>query len=106
ALKNCLFNAANYAPPGSEVRVVVAREGRHATVAVIDRGIGIPKREQGKIFEEYYRGTHPEVRNREGTGLGLALVKNVVVAHKGRVAVKSEEGKGTEFRIELPIHEG
>lgn len=104
ALMNLLFNATKYSPPGSDVQVVVSRQGRKATVSVIDQGIGISKRDQKKIFQEYFRGDDPEVKNREGSGLGLALVQYAVNAHGGKVGVKSKRGKGSEFKIELPIH--
>lgn len=104
ALLNLLFNATKYSPAGSEVRVVVSRNSEYASVSVIDQGIGISKKEQKKIFAEYYRVDDPEVRNREGCGLGLPLVRYAVDAHRGRVTLKSEKGKGSEFGIELPIH--
>lgn len=105
-IMNLLSNAVKYSPVGSEIRVVLAREGKTAALSVIDQGIGIPKMERKKIFQEYYRGEDREVKNREGSGLGLALVKYAILRNRGKVIVKSEEGKGSEFRIELPIHEG
>lgn len=104
ALLNCLFNATKFSPPGSPINIAVSRDGKHAVVSVIDQGIGIPKRELKKIFEAYYRGQSSEVRNREGSGLGLALVKNAVEVHGGRLTVHSVEGTGSEFRIALPLH--
>lgn len=103
ALLNLLFNAVKYSPAGSEIRIVLSREGKMAHLSVIDEGIGIPVEEQKKIFREYYRVSDPEVRNREGSGLGLTLVKYAVNAHRGRIHVKSELGKGSEFKIELPL---
>lgn len=103
ALMNLIANAVKYSPPESTVRVILARAGNRAVLSVIDQGIGIPKKEWKKIFQEYYRGEDQEVRNREGSGLGLALVKYAVHAHRGRASVVSEEGKGSEFRIELPL---
>lgn len=103
ALMNLMANAVKYSPPDTTVRVVLARAGNKAVLSVIDQGIGIPKKEWKKIFREYYRGQDQEVRNREGSGLGLALVKYAVLAHQGKASVISQEGKGSEFRIELPL---
>lgn len=103
ALMNLLANAVKYSPPDSMVRVVLSRVGNRAVLSVIDQGIGIPKKEWKKIFREYYRGEDQEVRNREGSGLGLALVKYAVLAHRGKASVVSQEGKGSEFRIEIPL---
>ncbi|MBI4412260.1 MAG: HAMP domain-containing histidine kinase [Deltaproteobacteria bacterium] len=103
ALMNLLSNAVKYSPVGSEIRVALFREGNMAALSVIDHGIGIPKAERKKIFREYFRGADLEVRNREGSGLGLALVKYAVLAHRGKIRVKSEQGIGSEFKIELPV---
>ncbi|MBI4374593.1 MAG: HAMP domain-containing histidine kinase [Deltaproteobacteria bacterium] len=103
ALLNILYNARKYSPPGSEIRIVVSKEGDKVGISVIDQGIGIPKEEQKMIFRPYYRGKSPEAKNREGEGLGLAIVSHAVLAHRGDLTVKSEEGRGSEFRITLPL---
>ena len=103
ALLNLLFNAVKYSPAGTEIRVVLSRAENMASLSVIDQGIGIPVEEQKKIFREYYRGSDVEVKNREGSGLGLTIVKYAVHAHRGRIHVKSEVGKGSEFKIEIPL---
>ncbi|MBI2340747.1 MAG: hypothetical protein HYU99_10380 [Deltaproteobacteria bacterium] len=103
ALTNLLSNAVKYSPAGSEIRVVLSRDGKRVHLSVIDQGLGIPRREQKRIFRKYYRGEDAEVRNREGSGLGLAIVQYAVMAHRGKIKIKSEEGEGSEFTIALPI---
>ncbi len=104
ALINLLSNAVKYSPAGSQVRVVLSKTGNRVILSVCDQGIGIPRKEMTAIFREYCRGESLEVRNREGIGLGLALVRHAVLAHHGDIRVNSEEGKGSEFRIALPIN--
>ena len=70
---------------------------------VQDRGIGIPKSEQEKIFEKFYRCGDPLVHNIKGSGLGLSLVRHIVRAHGGDVNVESAPEKGSKFTIALPL---
>lgn len=104
AIINLLSNAVKYSPEGSQIRVFLSKTKNKVILSVCDEGIGIPKKEITTIFREYRRGDHPEVRNREGIGLGLALVRHAILAHKGKIRVNSEDGKGSEFQIELPIN--
>ena len=70
---------------------------------VVDRGIGIPRNEQSKIFEKFYRAGDPLVHNTKGSGLGLSLVRHIAHAHGGEVAVESTPGKGSTFTLTLPL---
>jgi len=70
---------------------------------VVDHGIGIPPKEQSKIFEKFYRVGDPLVHNTKGSGLGLSLVCHIVQAHGGEVAVESAPGQGSKFTITLPM---
>ena len=103
ALMNLLTNADKYSPDDKPVTVNVKRMKKHALIEVIDQGEGIPKEALKKIFHKFYRATRKEVTNVEGSGLGLALVKHTVEAHGGKVTVESEVGKGSVFRIVLPV---
>jgi signal transduction histidine kinase len=70
---------------------------------VSDEGVGIPAREQDRIFEKFYRIGRSETQGRRGSGVGLALVKHIVAAHGGRVTVESRPGEGSQFALHLPL---
>ena len=72
-------------------------------VAVQDTGMGIPKEEQERIFEQFFRATNVRKLGTMGTGLGLYLAKNIVEAHGGRIWFVSQEHEGSDFRIALPL---
>jgi signal transduction histidine kinase len=99
-LANLLDNAIKYTPADGRVVISVRTEAAGATVAFRDTGIGIAPDEQKKIWTRLYRGD--KSRSQHGLGLGLSLVKAVVEAHHGRVAVSSQEGAGSEFTVRLP----
>src|SRR4029079_18891718 len=77
--------------------------GDEVRIAVTDNGIGIPRPEHRRIFEKFYRIDDRLSRTKEGSGLGVALVKHVARAHNARVTVDSAEGKGSTFTIVLPV---
>jgi signal transduction histidine kinase len=88
--------------PADEVRVTVRSEGDEVTLAVEDHGVGIPKADQDRIFERFYKVDRVRVRG-GGTGLGLAIARHVVQQHGGRITVSSEEGRGSTFTVALPV---
>jgi signal transduction histidine kinase/DNA-binding response OmpR family regulator len=105
ALHQLLDNACKFSSGGTEVSVsawVDAEEGTMC-ISVADQGIGIPQGERERIFERFYQVDGGLARQYAGTGLGLALVKEIVEAHGGRVTVKSEVGAGSTFTIHLPL---
>lgn len=105
ALWNLLDNALKYSPPGGTIRVTVteAREPHTAAVSVSDEGMGIPADEQHAIFDRFVRGSEAKSHRIQGTGVGLALVREIMRAHRGGVAVRSEHGVGSTFTLTLPL---
>jgi two-component system, OmpR family, phosphate regulon sensor histidine kinase PhoR len=102
ALVNLLSNAVKYS--GDDVRILLSATGDDKTVclAVRDNGIGIPRSEQHRIFQKFYRVDERLTRAAEGSGLGLSIVQHVVRAHRGRITVESEPGQGSTFTVILP----
>jgi signal transduction histidine kinase len=101
ALWNLLDNAVKYSPDCRTVWVDVMHEDDRISVAVRDRGIGIPLREQREIFDRFVRGTESTARRIKGTGIGLAMVREIVHAHGGEIRVASEPGHGSQFTLVL-----
>lgn len=100
-LTNLLGNAIKYSPQGNPVEFKIIVESEQVVFKIIDRGIGIPSKDQEYLFKPFYRGSN--VDNIQGTGLGLAIVGRCVEAHKGQIHLESEEGKGTKITVILPI---
>ncbi|HVF49143.1 MAG TPA: HAMP domain-containing sensor histidine kinase [Pyrinomonadaceae bacterium] len=103
AFTNLLDNAVKYSGDAREIRVSLSSRGECVYLSVKDFGVGIPREEQGKIFEKFYRVSTGLVHDVKGSGLGLSLVEHIVKAHRGRVAVESEPGRGSTFTIQLPV---
>ncbi|MGQ0612916.1 MAG: heavy metal sensor histidine kinase [Planctomycetaceae bacterium] len=103
ALINVLDNAIKYSPREGRVRVVVYRQESEAVLEVIDPGPGIPKEHIDRIFDRFYRVDKARSRESGGVGLGLAIARWAVEANGGRIEVESHVGKGSRFRIRLPV---
>jgi two-component system, OmpR family, phosphate regulon sensor histidine kinase PhoR len=102
-LQNLLDNATQYTLPGG--RITLSADVRDADVVftVSDTGIGIPKADQSRIFERFYRVDAARSREAGGTGLGLAIAKHLVEVHGGRIWVESEIGQGSQFNFSVPV---
>jgi len=101
-LQNLLDNALRYTLPGGRVTVRAAEQSGNIMISVEDTGIGIPKVEQERIFERFYRIDAARSRELGGTGLGLSIAKHLVEAHGGHIEVRSEVGQGSTFSVYLP----
>ena len=97
-----LDNALRYTPEGGRVHVQARREGSNALVTVHDTGIGIGEAELERVFERFYRADEARNRQSGGVGLGLAIARELVMRHGGRISVESTEGAGSTFTIQLP----
>ncbi len=101
-LTNLIDNAIKYTPDGGKVTVSAVQAGNRAAISISDTGIGIPKEDQSRIFERFYRVDKARSRESGGTGLGLSIVRHLVESHGGRVTVQSTPGEGSTFTFTLP----
>ncbi len=102
-LQNLIQNAIKYSPPGAPVAVRIERQGAYASVAVADRGIGIPEAALARLFQRFYRAPNVDERQISGMGIGLFVVKEIIMLHDGTVEVESIEGQGSTFSFRLPL---
>lgn len=100
---NLLSNSVKFSPPESTVTVTAVRDGNMVRVSVIDQGRGIPKEFVGSLFERFKQVKAADGARKKGTGLGLAICKAIVESHGGKIAVTSEEGKGSTFYFTVPL---
>ncbi|WP_040696232.1 sensor histidine kinase [Nocardia vinacea] len=104
ALSNLVENAIAYSLAGSHVSVSRSLRGDHVAMAVTDRGIGIAKEDQERVFERFFRSDKARSRATGGTGLGLAIVKHVAANHNGEITLWSKLGTGSTFTLRIPAH--
>jgi signal transduction histidine kinase len=106
AVTNLLSNAVKYSPEGGEIKIALSETPTSWVLSVADEGVGIEAEKTRYVFEKFYRVDNSLTRATGGTGLGLANVKHIALAHSGRVWVESELGKGSTFFMELPKKSG
>src|SRR5262249_14679536 len=104
AIENLLSNAMKYSPEHRQIVVQVDRAGEFGRVRVTDRGIGIPRGLQRKIFRKFYRIQTDAGSGAQGTGLGLAIVDHIMRTLGGFVEIDSEPGRGSTFALNFPIY--
>jgi len=101
-LLNLIDNAIKYTPEGGRVTVNQFTKNDEIVIEVIDNGVGIPKEDQNKIFQRFYRVDKARSRSVGGTGLGLAITKHIVHSLKGSIGLESQLGEGSKFIVKLP----
>jgi len=102
-LHNLIENSLRYTEPGGRIAVAVSAAPGEARMSVADTGIGIPEADLPFVFERFYRARRSRAANPGGSGLGLSIVRWIVEAHKGRVAVESTVGEGSTFTVHIPV---
>lgn len=103
AIANIIDNGIKYSPAGSRIDIRVSRLYSFVRIEIEDRGIGIPRSEQNRIFRRLYRGDNDTVRAQEGSGVGLYLSRTIIERQGGTISVRSAEGEGSTFIIQLPL---
>ncbi len=104
---NVIDIAIKYSNDSVIINISTYKEGKYFSISIEDNGIGIPKEEQSKVFEKFYRGSKKEhAQKGKGFGLGLNYVMWVVKAHKGKVTLVSEVGKGSTFTLSIKSDHG
>ena len=114
ALINVLDNAIKYSPRGSNIDIKLHRRNMILRIEIEDQGIGIPSEEYHKVFQRFFRGTIQQVKDENGSGIGLYLARKIIEEHNGTISVSSNwnrvlstENKypGSTFLIQLPLDE-
>ncbi|MEX2231300.1 MAG: two-component regulator propeller domain-containing protein [Cyclobacteriaceae bacterium] len=102
-IHNILSNAFKFTSVGGEVILYLKVDGKNAVISVKDTGIGIPADQLEKVFDRFYQVDSSQTRGYEGTGLGMALAKELVELHRGKISVESKAGKGAIFIVSIPL---
>ena len=100
---NIIDNAIKYTEADPEIDIYTENEGKHIILKIVDKGIGMSKVVQKKIFEKFYREQMGNIHNVKGHGLGLSYVKRILDDHNAGINVDSEKGKGSTFSIKIHL---
>jgi len=103
-ITNLMLNAIKYTPEEGNVTIRTLNLKNKVLVEIEDNGVGIPKEEKTKVFDEFFRGTNVKHIEEDSTGIGLSLVKSIITRNDGKIWIESEEGKGSIFRFTLPYY--
>ena len=101
---NILSNAIKFTEKNGQIYVNIFNKEKSIIISIKDTGTGIPEEKLDMIFERFIQVDKSISRNHEGSGIGLSLVKALVIMHKGSISVNSNIGKGSEFILEIPVH--
>lgn len=97
-------NAIKYNTPNGTVNIILSRNESCATIEISDTGIGIESEDIKRVFDRFYRGKQARLYNSDGSGLGLSIAKLITEEHEGKITAKSQTGKGTTFKIIMPMN--
>ncbi len=101
-IDNLIGNALKFSKERSKIEIILSKKGSNYIIEVKDQGLGISKDKLGIIFDPFTKAGRPGLKGEQSTGLGLSIVKQIVIKHKGAIEVESEVGKGSTFRVILP----
>jgi signal transduction histidine kinase len=101
-MRNLISNAIKYTPNGGKIEIAASHDEKFVRIAVSDNGYGIPKNEQNKIFAKLFRASNIKIKDTDGTGLGLFIVKAILEQVGGQITFESEENEGSTFTVLLP----
>lgn len=102
-VENLLGNSIKYTPQGGKVELKVGKKGNFLIFSIKDNGVGIPREQQNRVFEKFFRSDNAVRYQTDGTGLGLYIAKNIVKQSGGNICFESEENIGTIFNVSLPV---
>ena len=102
-LNNLISNAVKFSQPGSKVNVIISKSDTDLTVAIADQGPGIPEAEREKLFKPFQKTSVKSTAGEKSTGLGLSIVRNLILGHQGKIWVESIVGEGSTFYFSLPV---
>ncbi len=102
-IMNIVSNAIKYTPDGGRIEISAWTMDNKVSISVADNGVGIPEEDQPRLFDRFYRVDKARSREAGGSGLGLSIVKEIVQAHNGVIAIQSRQGEGTTMTVTLPV---